>query len=136
MINNDGMKKLLMACAVLILTGCGENYSEYNGIYTCRVGRLMNYIAVDRGSEYSFPLGTVKARVTFNDRVMIIHGMKSGDYVGHEMTLTSLPGKLMFKYDNDELSEGFSPHDGIATITIDNPRNDRIIQQLTNCKKE
>ncbi|MBD2810587.1 hypothetical protein ID853_06770 [Xenorhabdus sp. Vera] len=130
------MKKLLMACAVLILTGCGENYSEHNGIYTCRVGRLMNYVAVDRGSEYYFPLGTAKAKMTFNDGVMIIHGMKIGDYVGHEMTLTTSPKKPVFKYDAGEFSEDFSPHDGIATITIDDPRNRGITQQLTDCKKE
>ncbi|CDH00788.1 conserved hypothetical protein [Xenorhabdus bovienii str. feltiae Moldova] len=135
------MKRILIACAALTLIGCGDNYSEYNGIYTCKVGRLMNYVAVDRGSEYSFPLGTVKARMIFNNGVMIINGMKSGDYVGHEMALTALPvaqdgRKLMFKYDDGELSEDFSPHDGIATITIGNPRNDGIMLRLINCKKE
>ncbi|PHM38136.1 hypothetical protein Xmau_03521 [Xenorhabdus mauleonii] len=105
----------------------------------------MNYVAADRGSEYHFPLGTAKARMTFNDGVMIIHGMKSGDYVGHEMALTVPPvapdgrklmSARMFKYDDGELSESFSPHDGIATITIGDPRNGGIMQWLNNCKKE
>ncbi|MDX7987230.1 hypothetical protein FE392_07780 [Xenorhabdus sp. 12] len=133
-----------MALVALILTGCDAGHSKYNGIYTCKIGRLLNYIAVDRGSEYYFPLGTAKAKMTFNNGVMIIHGMKSGDYVGHEMTLTASPvapdgrklmSAQMFKYDDGELSESFSPHDGMATITIGNLDNGRIMQLLTNCKK-
>ncbi|MDX7989286.1 hypothetical protein FE392_18595 [Xenorhabdus sp. 12] len=139
------MKKLLMTCAALILTGCGENYSEFNGVYSCKIGLILNSIAADQGSEYSFPLSVVRARMTFKNGVMTIHGMKSGDYVGHEMALTAPPvtsdgRKLMsereFKYDDGIVSEDFSPKYAIATITIGNPRNDGIMQQLTGCRKE
>ncbi|MEX0446215.1 hypothetical protein [Xenorhabdus sp. SGI246] len=137
------MKKLLMAL-MLILTGCDTAYSKYNGVYTCKIGRLMNYVAADKRSEYIFPLGVAKTRMTFNNGVMIIHGMQSGDYVGHEMAMTAPSvtpdGKLMsewiFKYDDGEFSEDFSPHYGIATITIGNPSNNGVMQQLTNCRKE
>ncbi|MDX8000042.1 hypothetical protein FE394_12715 [Xenorhabdus sp. Reich] len=139
------MKKRLIACALLALTGCGENYSEYNGVYFCKIGLTVNAEVAKQGSEYSFPLSVVKARMTFKNGIMTIHGMKSGDYVGHEMAMTAPPvapngRKLMsereFKYDDGEFSEDFFPHYGIATITIGNPRYDGIMQQLTNCKKE
>ncbi|MDE9467263.1 hypothetical protein [Xenorhabdus bovienii] len=105
----------------------------------------MNAVAVDQGSEYSFPLTVVKAKMTFKDGAMTIHGMKSGDYIGHEMAMTAPPvtrdgRKLMsereFKYDDGEFSEDFSPKYCIATLTIGNPRYGGITQHLTNCKKE
>ncbi|WP_340611082.1 hypothetical protein [Xenorhabdus bharatensis] len=139
------MKKLFMTFVMLILTGCDTEHSKYNGVYNCKIVRIMNYIAVDRGSEYSFPLGTVKTRMTFENGVMTIHGMNSGDYVGHEMSMNSSSitpdgkksmSEWMFKYDNGEFSEGFSPHSGIAMITIGNPPNDGVVHHLTNCKKE
>ncbi|MBD1227264.1 hypothetical protein [Xenorhabdus griffiniae] len=137
------MKKLLMAL-MLILTGCDTDYSKYDGVYTCKIGRLMNYVATDRGSEYVFPLGIVNTRMTFSNGVMIIHGMKSGDYVGHEMTMTvpsvtpdgrKLMSEPMFKYDDGEFNETFFPKYAIATLSVGSPR-DGIMQQLTNCKKE
>ncbi|MBC8954127.1 hypothetical protein [Xenorhabdus sp. PB62.4] len=139
------MKRLLIACVILALTGCGDNHSEFNGVYICKIGQIVNSEVAAQGSEYSFPLVVVKAKMTFKNGVMTIHGMKSGDYVGHEMALTAAPvtpdgRKIMsereFKYDDGVVSEDFFPKYGIATITIGNPRYDGIMQQLTNCKKE
>ncbi|PHM67736.1 hypothetical protein Xsto_00025 [Xenorhabdus stockiae] len=105
----------------------------------------MNYVALDKGSEYSFPLPALKTRMTFENGVMTIHGMNSGGYIGHEMAMTAPPvtpdgrklmSERMFKYDDGAFSEDFSPHYGIVTITIGNPPNDGVMQQLTNCKKE
>ncbi|KMJ43990.1 hypothetical protein AB204_16705 [Xenorhabdus khoisanae] len=138
------MKKLLIAFAMLVLTGCGDNYSEYNGTYICKIGQTINSVAEEQGSEYSFPLVAVKAKMTFKNGVMTIHGMKSGDYVGHEMAMTAAPvtsdgRKLMsereFQYDDGEYNETFFPKYAIATLSVGSPR-DGIMQQLTNCKKE
>ncbi|PHM27815.1 hypothetical protein [Xenorhabdus innexi] len=129
------MKKLLMVCVMFALMGCGDNYSEYNGVYTCKVGRLINYMAIEKGSEYSFPPGTGKARMTFNNGVMIINGVNAGDYVGHQMVLATPSGRV-FKYDDGEFSEEFSPRDGRVKITIGNPSNETVMHLLTHCKKE
>ncbi|OTA14768.1 hypothetical protein Xvie_03472 [Xenorhabdus vietnamensis] len=138
------MKKLLIACTALALTGCGDNHSEFNGVYICKIGQIVNSEVVKQGSEYSFPLVAVKTKMTFKNGVMTIHGMKSGDYVGHEMALTAAPvtpdgRKIMsereFQYDDGEFSESFFPKYAIATLSVGSPR-DGIMQQLTNCKKE
>ena len=129
------MKRIFAVAAVVaLLSGCGEDKNEFNGTYSCKVSSSLNNKSIESKSEHVFPVDIIDAKITFKAPTMIIHGMRNGDYVSHEMKEVKNDGKVSFIYQKDGVIETFTPDSG-AAIAFDSSESKTTTQALSDCVK-
>ncbi|MEK2485534.1 hypothetical protein AAAA28_20515, partial [Providencia stuartii] len=86
-----------------------------------------------------FPHGNI----TVKDGVMTIHGMTSGDYVSHKMSITEPPvtpdGRVLhseveLRYKDGNVQEDFTKKYGIASVSEGDPFDKGFMHQLSSCR--
>lgn len=74
---------------------------------------------------------------------MTIHGMTSGDYVSHQMSVSEpyvtdsgrvLKSEVELFYKDKNMQEDFTKKYGIASVSEGDPFNKGFMQQLSSCR--
>lgn len=150
------LKKQLADCLIFVLlfffiAGCKpgnpseqpEKISRFDGVYVCSISKSFNQIAIEQKNKHVFPSVLTKTTITVKDGIMTVHGMTSGDYVTHQMSLTEPPvtgnGRVLYsevelRYKNGNVQQDFTKKYGIASISEGDPFDKGFMQQLSSCR--
>ncbi len=141
----------IFVLSCVLITGCKpDNLSkqpqrirEFDGVYTCRISQSFNQLAIEQKNKHVFPTVMTKTTITVKGGIMTIHGMTSGDYVTHQMSVTEPPvtdsGRILYsevelRYKNANTQEDFTKKYGTASVSEGDPFDNGFMQQLSSCR--
>ncbi|HGY3146596.1 TPA: hypothetical protein ACNVU4_000615 [Morganella morganii] len=141
----------IFVLSCLFIAGCkpdtlseqSQKIHQFDGVYVCNISKSFNQIAIEQKNKHVFPSVMVKTTITVKDGVMTIHGMKSGDYVSHKMSVTEPPvtdnGRVLhseveLRYKDGTIQEDFTKKYGIASVSEGDPFDKGFMQQLSSCR--
>ncbi|HAT1514107.1 hypothetical protein [Morganella morganii] len=124
-------------------SGQPQKIHQFDGVYECRISQSFNHFAIEQKNKHAFPSVMTKTTITVKDGIMTIHGMTSGDYVTHQMSLTEPPitdsGRVLYsevelRYKNGKIQQDFTKKYGIASVSEGDPFDKGFMQQLSSCR--
>lgn len=150
-LKKQAANRLIFALSFFFIAGCKpgnpseqpEKISRFDGVYICSISRSFNQIAIEQKNKHAFPSVLTKTTITVKDGIMTVHGMTSGDYVTHQMSLTEPPvtgnGRVLYsevelRYKNGNVQQDFTKKYGIASISEGDPFDKGFMQQLSSCR--
>lgn len=142
---------VIFVLSCLSIAGCkpgnlpeqSQKIRQFDGVYICRISQSFNHIAIEQKNKHIFPSVMVKTTITVKDGVMTIHGMTSGDYVSHKMSITEPPvtpdGRVLYsevelRYKDGNVQEDFTKKYGIASVSEGDPFDKGFMHQLSSCR--
>ncbi|EKT0591687.1 hypothetical protein [Morganella morganii] len=150
------LKKQAANCHIFVLSfffiaGCKpgnpseqpEKISRFDGVYVCSISQSFNQLAIEQKNKHAFPTVMTKTTITVKGGIMTIHGMTSGDYVTHQMSVTEPPmtdsGRILYsevelRYKNANTQEDFTKKYGTASVSEGDPFDKGFMQQLSSCR--
>ncbi|OBU12480.1 hypothetical protein [Morganella psychrotolerans] len=114
---------------------------QFDGVYICKISTRFNQTAIEQKNKHAFPSVMIKTTITVKAGVMTIHGLTSGDYVSHQMSVSEpyvtesgrvLKSEVELFYKNGNIQEDFTKKYGIASVSEGDPFNKGFMQQLSS----
>lgn len=150
-LKKQAANRLIFVLSFIFIAGCKpgnpseqpEKISRFDGVYICSISRSFNQIAIEQKNKHVFPSVLTKTTITVKDGIMTVHGMTSGDYVTHQMSLTEPPvagnGRVLYsevelRYKDGNVQQDFTKKYGIASISEGDPFDKGFMQQLSSCR--